>query len=682
MDAPAGPRRDEGPRKKVRRAIDKAVRRHHAAKAGDPGPEAGLDDPLSGVLDDPLSRVWTSDAMQVSNFVDFGGATAAPGVIAQLPRRGTIGKPSDQAAASPPMAQSVDFSASLIVTSGRLFIWLYGALRLILGNGFESLRGRATVKSRAVRLRETLEMLGPTFIKLGQQLSVRADVLPYEYCAELAKMLDRVPPFPSEIALATVERNLGRKVTEVFQIFDPNPIGSASLACVYQAYLRSGHKVAVKVRRPAIVETLAADIRAMSWILWLAELSSLIRPGLTRNLIRELRDMLTEELDFGREARFTEIFRQRTKDEKLRFLTAPQVYRELSNQEVMVSEFVHGVFLWEILNAMDTHDEEALAAIRARDISPEQVARNMAELFNWESMESPLFHADPHPANIVIRPGNTICMIDFGSCGRFSSKVRRLFHQLHYYMNAEDVRGMVECSISMLEPLPPIDIDRFQKEIEALYWEQLYASKDRHSEWWEKASGVLWIRFAAIAQRFNIPIALDTLRLFRATFLYDTVMFRLWKDLDLDTEYQRYFKKLGRRSRRRIEKAVRRRLWHGPTNKDYRRIEDMERVGNQILGRLQHFLDTPQHNFASVIGKAAFGVTMFLRIGLFVSVVHIVVVVAVTMWSTWTEAEISMWQAFTWLVGSQPYQLGMLVLGLVVIRKALMRFEDIDVGGG
>ncbi len=639
------------------------------------------DDPLEGfeeldqLLNDPLAKAWLNEGTM--SRVDIG-QERAEGRVAPMPRRKKVGGQSESSGA-PPMARTVDFDASFVATVGRLIFWVWGLTRYFGGIFFDKLLLRDTIERRAVRLRTTLESLGPTFIKLGQQLSVRADVLPYEYCAELSKMLDSIAPFDSKLAIAEIEKKTGRKITDIFAIFDPEPIGSASLACVYQAMLHNGERVAVKVRRPNIGKRLAADLRALDWLMGYAELVALIRPGLTRNLGIELVAMLKEELDFGREARYTDIFRRRAKEKGQDYVSAPRIYRELSSESVMVSEFVSGVFLWEILNALDRGDEETLAQIREKDIEPKEIAVGMAELFNWESMESLLFHADPHPANIICKPGNQIVLIDFGSCGRFSSKTRRLFHQLHHYMNVEDVQGMVECSISMLEPLPPIDLDRFTKEVEGLYWELMYASKDGHAEWWEKASGVLWIRFAGLARRYNIPMNLDTMRLFRATFLYDTVMFRLWKDLDLDAEYQRYFEKLGRRAKKRVTKAVRKRMRKGLTNKDYMQVEDMVRMGNQIIARLQHILDTPQHNFASVIGKAAYGVSVGLKALVVGFTVHLTAVLGVSVYAKVLDQSITMYEAFTRLVGSPVYQAGVLVVGLIVIRKALMRFEDIDV---
>ena len=170
-----------------------------------------------------------------------------------------------------PRARRVFFKAGIIRTIGRLLVWIRSASAFYFGNYLDVVQRRDSVQRRAIRLRQIFEATGPSFTKLGQQLSMRADLLPYAYCSELGKMLDRVPAMPSLEAIAIIERNLKRPLSEVFEIFDPEPIGSASLACVYQAKLRTGERVAVKVRRPGIGPTIAADLRALNWLFVIAE---------------------------------------------------------------------------------------------------------------------------------------------------------------------------------------------------------------------------------------------------------------------------------------------------------------------------------------------------------------------------------------------------------------------------
>ncbi len=146
-----------------------------------------------------------------------------------------------------PMARRPVFKPGILLPFVRLSVWLAVALAYVFGNAFDSLLGRASVERRAVRFRRLLEWAGGSMIKVGQQLSVRADLLPYAFCDELSKLLDDVPPIPPDEAISILERNLGRPIKDVFEAFDPVPIGSASLACVYQAVLKTGEHVAVKI---------------------------------------------------------------------------------------------------------------------------------------------------------------------------------------------------------------------------------------------------------------------------------------------------------------------------------------------------------------------------------------------------------------------------------------------------
>jgi predicted unusual protein kinase regulating ubiquinone biosynthesis (AarF/ABC1/UbiB family) len=153
----------------------------------------------------------------------------------------------------------------------RLFAWMRVILTIGLGNFFDQLLRRDTIERRAVRFRRALERAGGTFVKLGQQLAMRVDLLPWAYCVELSKMLDRMTPFPTAEALQAVERTIKRPWQEVFAVFDPKPVGSASLACVFQATLKDGSKVVVKVRRPGIKELFTADLQVLDWVARFAE---------------------------------------------------------------------------------------------------------------------------------------------------------------------------------------------------------------------------------------------------------------------------------------------------------------------------------------------------------------------------------------------------------------------------
>ena len=637
---------------------------------------------IDSLMSTSLGKAWLAgDELGTTTLLVDTEEVEVEGVVAPLPRRKVIAAGHD-GAGLPSMSREVEFKAGAMLGIARMFLWLWGYLRYKWLNISDRLRGRGSIRTRAVRLRETFENLGATFVKLGQQLAIRADILPFEYCEELAKMLDKVPPFPSEQAIEIIERNTGRPIIKTFAIFDPTPIGSASLSCVYQAILKNGDKVAVKVRRPGIDKKLAGDLRALGWLMNVSEWLSFVRPGMTKNLKHELHTMLTEELDFNREARYTALFGREAAAKKQSYVTAPRVYFEISSEEVLVTEYINGVFLSEILSAVDRQDEATLAQLAARNIDPKTVAQRLTLAFNWETYENLLFHADPHPANIVVKPGNSIVFIDFGSCGHFSSKAKRLWRQFHYHLARADVTGMVDIAISLLEPLPPIDIDEYTKQIEALYWDWLYAIRSPEAQWWEKASGVMWMKFIGISRDYQVPINLDTLRGLRVTFLFDTVIFRLYKDLDLSTEYRRYHKQAGSRARKRVKKAIRKRMTDGLSNQDYLQLEETMRMGNQIASRMQHFLDTPQHNFGAVIDKFAYGMAVGLQVTFFGIAMHLAVVVGFVAYTLATGGTIdTFWHAFVRIVTHPLYRIIPLAIVLILIRKVLVRFTDYDVNG-
>jgi ubiquinone biosynthesis protein len=431
--------------------------------------------------------------------------------------------------AKPWPASSADVAAPLL---GFVpFTALWAIIRFYSGNGLDRVLGRASIQRRAARLREIFEDTGASFAKLGQQLSLRADLLPYAYCAELSKMLDRSPAFPTEQAIAIIERNLGRPLNDVFATFDPDPIGSASLACVYQAVLKSGEHVAVKVRRPGIGPLLAADLRALDWLLILAEALTIIRPGQTKDFRQDLRKMLIGELNFRTEARYTEMFRLRA-EKDADGVTAPRVFFDYCTDEVMVSELVSGVWMWELMAAVDSNDQEFLAHARSLGIEPGVVARRLVRTLHRELLEHLFFHADPHPANLVVLANSGICFIDFGAIGRFTTETRNTWRELQYHMRNNDIARMVHCSINLAGRIPPIDVDSALKAMEDIYADWVYACNSTDAEWWERSTAQNWLRYINVAREYGIPVSLETIQFFRATLLYDSIIMRLDKTVD------------------------------------------------------------------------------------------------------------------------------------------------------
>lgn len=531
-------------------------------------------------------------------------------VFRDLPRPKGLEVKAGVERALPPRRHEEVFRAGLIRTIERLFLWIFAALRFGFGTMVDIIRDRDSEERRAVRLREIFESLGTTFIKLGQQLSMRLDILPYAYTRELESMLDRVPPMADDQAVAAIEGATGRKLDELFLFFDRKPIGSASVACVYQAILRTGEHVAVKVRRPGIGEALAADMRALTWLMTWAEFYTM-PPGFTANFMFELKSMLFEELDFIREARFTHLFRKKMrKTKQLHFATAPKVFVEFCRPNVLVTEFVSGVWMRDVITAYETKDPDALLTLKEMNIEPVILARRIQLIARFNNFENIFFHADIHPANLLVRPNNEIVLIDFGSCGSFSKKELNSWRRWFDAQSVNDVGGMVQAALGIIEPVPPIDKDEFALRLETMFWNDLYAIKDKRSDWSERISARLWLGFLKLSREYRIPMRLNTLRMIRASMLADTIAARLDNDQDPYREFRYYAKGAGRRSRKRVFKRVR--ALCGPGK--WTRLENSVEAGLKLVYQVQKTVDSLQSiGLIPLIGKGATFVIIMMR---------------------------------------------------------------------
>jgi ubiquinone biosynthesis protein len=262
--------------------------------------------------------------------------------------------------------------------------------------------------SRGERLRLALEELGPIFVKFGQALSTRRDLLPVDIADELAKLQDRVPPFPGEIAVAMIEKTFGRPLAEIFGSFEPAPLAAASIAQVHAAVLKNGDEVVVKVLRPGMREVIDLDLEVLDALAQLADEYWIeARPVRPMEVVREYRKTVTDELDLMREAGNASQLKRNFAGSPL--LYVPQIHWDYCRQNVMVMERIHGVIVSRV-------DE-----LRARGTDIAKLAENGVEIFFTQVFRHNFFHADMHPGNIFVQiddPKNPrYAAVDFGIVG-------------------------------------------------------------------------------------------------------------------------------------------------------------------------------------------------------------------------------------------------------------------------
>jgi ubiquinone biosynthesis protein len=278
-------------------------------------------------------------------------------------------------------------------------------------------RDRVEKSTRAERIRMAFEELGPTYIKLGQILSTRPDLVPPDLIAELAKLQDEVPPFPFNEARKIIEYELGQPLEESFSSFEEKPLASASIGQVHRAQRLDGDTVAVKVQRPGIKKTIEVDLEIMLHLATLAEKHveelSFHRPV---KIVEEFAKTLERELDYGIEASSMERVARQFLDTP--HVIIPAVFRETSSARVLTTEFIHGIKI---------SSEEALDA---GGYDKQLITRRGADICLSQIFDHGFFHADPHPGNIFVLPENVICLLDFGMVGNIDRNTRESFVEL------------------------------------------------------------------------------------------------------------------------------------------------------------------------------------------------------------------------------------------------------------
>jgi ubiquinone biosynthesis protein len=297
--------------------------------------------------------------------------------------------------------------------------------------------------TREARIRLTLTELGPTLIKFGQLLSTRPDVVGKELADELTQLQVATPADPPEVVRKTVETELGQSLDDLFAEFDLVPIASASIGQVHRARLKTGERVVVKVQHPGIESKVSEDLEVLAGLAQLAEQFPEFKPYRPTANVAEMGRTLRRELDFGREERNLHQFAELFRDDPT--VCIPRALTELSTPRVLTMEMIDGIPLSQP------------GLLEAAGLDREEVARRGANLYLQMIFTHGFFHADPHPGNIVLLPGNVIGLLDFGMVGRIDERLRESIEDMLMAIVQHDVPLLVRIIKQIGKPPQQLD---------------------------------------------------------------------------------------------------------------------------------------------------------------------------------------------------------------------------------
>lgn len=382
-------------------------------------------------------------------------------------------------------------------------------------------------KTPPERMRLMLEELGTTFIKFGQMLSTRADIIGPDYATELSKLQDHTKPFSGEQAKKIIEEELGRPVGQVFARFDEEPLASASIAQVHRATLKDGTKVVVKVQRPGIQATINEDLRIIHY---LAHMASKYVPEVRKYdpeyLVEEFERSIKKELDFLREAKSAQRLKENFKGD--RGIYIPEIYTAFCTRRVLTMEEVKGTPLSQIIRS------------NSKKFNRELIAHRFTAAFFKMVLEDGFYHADLHPGNILVMDNNRVCFLDYGRVGTIDKEVAYNLFRLALFTVENDVNGLISHLIrsGMLNEGSEADMVALKADL-ADVLDAYYSDNIRNIEIGHLLSDIVE---AVSRYQFNRPR--EFAELTRALLILEGAGMQLSSSYNLAAEFEPYAKKI------------------------------------------------------------------------------------------------------------------------------------------
>jgi ubiquinone biosynthesis protein len=364
------------------------------------------------------------------------------------------------------------------------------------------------------RLRHALEELGPTFVKLGQMLSTRPDIVPHNFIVELEKLQNQVAPMPTAAAREVIESELGRPISEVFSAFDDRPIAAASLAQVHRATL-DGKDVAIKVQRPNILKVIEVDLEIMHSV---ADLMERYMPS-TRvfspvGVVQEFGENIKRELDFRLEANNMRRFARNFAG--TRWLRVPAVYPGYRpTRRLIIMEYIDGISI------ADT------ARLKKEGYNLGLIAEHGTGLALRSALEHGFFQADPHPGNLFVMRDNVLCVLDFGMMGTLSGRDRERLGKLLYFMASHDEKRTARTLLQLMQSKEPVDAEALEVSVSRIILEFSQATLA------EVQLGTMLLRFVSLLQQNSASLPTHLVWLFKSLATLEDVSHKLDADFNM-----------------------------------------------------------------------------------------------------------------------------------------------------
>jgi len=399
---------------------------------------------------------------------------------------------------------------------------------------------RRRTPNRAERLQAFLQDLGGTWIKLGQALALRFDILPADYCLQLFRLLNRVRPIPASSVRQVIESELRRPMEQLFRSFEWQPVAAASIGQVHRAELPDGTPVAVKIQRPGIRKEVRADIRLMRWMAILLDAIPLSRAH-AREFVREFARWTEEELDYRMEARHVSVLRQNAGGDPLEH--NPCVYSAYTTSRVLTLEYLPGIPVIDIISAIRHQDRAFLEDLAARGHDTRRIASHIV----WNALNQiyrfGYFHADPHPANLIVLANDAIGYVDFGIVGKLDEEMTGALRYFAQSLFAGHIGKAVDQFMRLLTPSRMTDLGAARSNlIEAM---KGYLESERVGPGGFTTNETIFeIEMLAIVRKHAMRLEPDAVRYLKAVLTAEAMVRELDPQFDLRAHENRFFGRL------------------------------------------------------------------------------------------------------------------------------------------